>query len=254
MLIRSLWLVLCLTLALPDARAEALHFVTEEFPPFSFSRGAQVGGAMTEVVQAVCQHLNYQCEFAVYPWRRSLQLAEDGLVDGIFTVIDSPARQQAFHITPMIVTSRYDVYSLRGNDFEYRQPSDLRGQVIGVYGPSGTSFVLGEVLRDVADVQIQMTTNNQRLMLMLNAGRFGRNGLVVLNSDVARHLTTHNASYRVRRAGHLAEISYGIGFSRKKVSEAQFQAFTRGLRQLTEQGQIATILQAHGLQPSNSRD
>lgn len=250
MLIRSLWLALCLSLALPDARAETLHFVTEEFPPFTFSRGAHVGGAITEVAQAVCAHLSYDCSFAVFPWRRSLQLAEDGLVDGIFTVIDSPARQQAFHITPMIVTSRYDVYSLRGNEFDYRQPSDMRGKVIGVYGPSGTSFVLGELLKGVKDVQIQMTTNNERLMLMLNAGRFGRDGLVVLNSDVARHLTTHNASYRVRRAGHLAEISYGIGFSRKKVSQAQFAAFARGLRQLTEQGRIAAILQTHGLKPA----
>lgn len=247
MLIRSLWLALCLSLALPDARAETLHFVTEEFPPFTFARGAQVGGAITEVAQAVCDHLQYHCSFAVFPWRRSLQLAEEGQVDGIFTVIDSPERQRTFHITPMIVTSRYDVYALRGNEFEYRQPSDMSGKVVGVYGPSGTSFVLGEVLKGVDNVQIQMTTNNQRLMLMLNAGRFGRNGLVVLNSDVARHLTTHNASYRVRRAGHLAEISYGIGFSRKKVSEAQFQAFTQGLLQLTEQGRIATILQAHGL-------
>lgn len=250
MLIRSLWLALCLSFAMPDARAEALHFVTEEFPPFTFSQGAHVGGAITEVTRAVCQHLDYRCEFAVYPWRRSLQLAEDGQVDGIFTVIDSPERQHAFHITPMIVTSRYDVYSLRGNEFQYRQPDDMRGKVIGVYGPSGTSFVLGQILKDVADVQIQMTTNNQRLMLMLNAGRFGRNGLVVLNSDVARHLTTHNASYRVRRAGHLAEISYGIGFSRKKVSEAQFQAFTQGLQQLSEQGRIAAILLTHGLSPA----
>jgi len=250
MLIRSLWLALCLSLAAPAAWAETLHFVTEEFPPFTFARGAQVGGAITEVVQAVCTHLQFNCSFAVYPWRRSLQLAEEGQADGIFTVIDAPERQRAFHITPMIVTSRYDVYSLRGNEFDYRQPSDMRGKVIGVYGPSGTSFVLGQVLKDVEDVQIQMTTNNQRLMLMLNAGRFGRNGLVVLNSDVARHLTTHNASYRVRRAGHLAEISYGIGFSRKKVSEAQFQAFTQGLQQLTAQGRVATILRSHGLNPA----
>jgi polar amino acid transport system substrate-binding protein len=250
MRMRSLCLVLCLLLMAPSVRAEALHFVTEELPPFSFSQGALVGGAITEIAQAVCQHLNYECIFAVYPWRRSLQLAEAGVVDAILTVIDSPERQQAFHLTPMIVTSRYDIYSLHDNDFEYRQPSDMSGQVIGVHGPSGTSFVLGELLKEVKDVKVQMTINNQRLILMLNAGRFGRNGLVVLNSDVASHLTTHNESYRLRHAGQLAEISYGIGFSRKKVSEAQFEAFTQGLRQLTEYGDIAAILQAHGLSPA----
>ncbi len=86
---------------------------------------------------------------------------------------------------------------------------------------------------------------------MLNAGRFGSEGVVVLNRDVARHLIEHESLYAVRHAGHLASIEYGIGFSRKKVSSAQFQAFNRGLGTLRSNGQLATILQRYGLQPAN---
>jgi polar amino acid transport system substrate-binding protein len=111
--------------------------------------------------------------------------------------------------------------------------------------------VLSEPLKGVADVEIILATNNQRLMLMLNAGRFGQNGLVLLNRDVARHLVDHHQLYGVRPAGHLAAISYGIGFSRKKVSEVQFQAFNAGLMTLIKDGQLTTILQRYGLQPVN---
>ncbi len=251
MLMRMSLFIFALLLCGGQAAANDLHFVTEEFPPFSYSRGNNAGGALPDVVNQVCRMLNYHCSIEVLPWRRALQLAEDGEVDGIFTVIQSPARSQAFFITPMLVTSGYDFYTRRGSDFTYQRPEDLRGRQIGVYGPSGTSFVLSEALKGVADVEIRLATNNQRLMLMLNAGRFGQNGLVLLNRDVARHLVDHHQLYGVRQAGHLAAISYGIGFSRKKVSEVQFQAFNAGLTTLIKDGQLTAILQRYGLQPVN---
>jgi polar amino acid transport system substrate-binding protein len=73
-----------------------LHFVTEEFPPFSYSRGNNAAGALPDVVNQVCRKLDYHCSIEVLSWRRALQLAEDGEVDGIFSVIQSPARHQAF--------------------------------------------------------------------------------------------------------------------------------------------------------------
>jgi polar amino acid transport system substrate-binding protein len=240
-----------LLLSAGHTAANELHFVTEEFPPFSYSRGNNAGGALPDVVNRVCLLLNYHCSIDVLPWRRALQLAEDGQADGIFTVIDSPARNQAFFITPMLVTSGYDFYTRRASHFTYQHPEDLRGRQIGVYGPSGTSFVLSEATKTVADVEIRLATDNQRLMLMLNAGRFGQDGLVLLNRDVARHLVDHHQLYGVRPAGHLAAISYGIGFSRKKVSEVQFQAFNAGLTTLIKDGQLTAILQRYGLQPAN---
>lgn len=246
---RTIGLVLTILFCSAAPAAESLHFVTEEFPPFSYSRGATASGAFPEIVNATCRTLNWQCSIEVLPWRRALQQAEEGEADGIFTVIQSPERQQAFFITLMLVTSGYDFYTLRSNTFRYTQPSDLRGRQVGVYGPSGTSFVLQESLKDTPDIEVKIVTSNQRLLLMLNAGRFGAQGVVLLNHDVAHHLIEHEYLYALRPAGHLASISYGIGFSRKKVSAERFQAFNQGLNTLRNSGQLATILQRYGLQP-----
>ncbi|WP_339079905.1 transporter substrate-binding domain-containing protein [Pseudomonas sp. TMP9] len=250
MLIRNLLLAMA-TLASNGVWAAQLHFVTEEFPPFSYSRGATASGAFPEIVEATCALLQWRCTIEVLPWRRALQQAEEGVVDGIFTVIQSPARQAAFFITPMLVSSGYDFYTQRSSNFQYTQSSDLSGRQVGVYGPSGTSFVLQKSVRRTPNVVIKLVTNNQRLLLMLNAGRFGEEGVVVLNHDVAKHLIEHEYLYAVRQAGYLTSIEYGIGFSRKKVSSAQFQAFNRGLGTLRNNGQLATILQRYGLQPAN---
>ncbi|MDX1298097.1 MAG: transporter substrate-binding domain-containing protein [Pseudomonas sp.] len=219
MLIRKALAVLSILIPASTA-AEELHFVTEEFPPFSYSRGAIASGALPEIVAATCMILQWHCPIEVLPWRRALQLAEEGEVDGIFTVIQSPARQQAFFITPMLMTSDYDFYTRRSSNFRYTQPDDLRGRPFGVYGPPGTSFILQEHLQDTPNVEVKLVTNNLRLLLMLNAGE-------------------------------LTSISYGIGFSRKKDSLAQFQAFNRGLSTLRNSGQLATIVQRYALQPTD---
>lgn len=251
MLIRTALSVLAALLWSSTSPATELRFVTEEFPPFSYSRGALASGALPEIVEAACTTLQWHCPIEVLPWRRALQLAEEGEVEGIFTVIQSPSRQRAFLITPMLVTSGYDFYTQRSSNFHYTRPEDLAGRQIGVYGPSGTSFVLQETLKNISDAEVKLVTNNQRLLLMLNAGRFGDQGVVMLNRDVAHHLIEHERLYALRHAGHLTSISYGIGFSRKKVSETQFQTFNAALRTLRQDGRLATILQRYGLQPAN---
>ena len=55
------------------------------------------------------------------------------------------------------------------------------GRTVAVYGPSGTSFVLSEHLAQVDDVQMILESDNRRLMRMLQAGRFGGQGVAVVN-------------------------------------------------------------------------
>ncbi|WXL24902.1 transporter substrate-binding domain-containing protein [Ectopseudomonas mendocina] len=243
-LIYALGLMGCVNYSL----AAEVNFVTEEFPPFSYSRGAMASGAFPEIVMLVCQHLKWSCSIEVFPWRRALQLAEDGEVDGIFTLIDSPARRASFYLTPMIAVSHYNFYTRRENDFIFTKPDDLKGAKIGVYGPSGTSYILEETLKDVDDIDISLITNNQRLLLMLSAGRFGKKGIVVLNNDVARHLIDHDRLYALRNAGYMASTSYAIGFSRKKVTPEIFTAFNDGLKRLKQSGEVAQILKRYALE------
>ncbi|CAN7372466.1 transporter substrate-binding domain-containing protein [Pseudomonas sp. LjRoot71] len=247
MQLRVCLLLGCLLWGAP-AIAQQWQFATEEFPPFTFSRGGKPpAGAVTEMVQAACAHLREQCRIDVMPWGRALRMGEEGLVDGIFTVIRAPEREQAFYISRMLVESRYDIYGPLNSTQRNLQAADLGGRRVGVYGPSGTLLVLQRALRGVADVQIETVANNQRLLLMLEVGRFGRDGVVVLNRDVARHLITWDQLRNVRQLGQLESVAYGVGFSRKKVSFEQFQAFDRALGELAAQGVLEQIARRYGV-------
>lgn len=254
----SILLIGLCTLA-TQTSAEEWRFVTEDFPPFSRAAGApaqtndgiqQAGGPLVEIVHAVCARLDLNCPIVLHPWQRALHLAEDGEVEGIFTVVRSPQRERAFHITRMLVTSRYAVFARKDSGFVYSQPGDLAGRLIGVYGPSGTSYVLSQHLEPVAGAQVHLTASNRRLLRMLKSGRFGEGGLAVLNQDVAWYLIEEEQLDELREAGELTSVSYGIGLSRKRISEAQFQSFERALDELIADGTVSEILRHHQLEPA----
>lgn len=249
-------LLTCLGLQACISMGAELHFVTEDFPPFTYPAepvsgthdASPAAGPLVEVVQAVCERLQYRCRIELHPWRRALDLAERGEADGIFTVVHSPEREAHFHITRMLVTSRYSVFARNNQVFSH--PKDLAGHMVGVYGPSGTSYALSERLRDVPDVEVRLVTDNRRLLRMLESGRFGENGLAVINQDVAWHLIDDERLATVREAGELESVSYGIGLSRKTVDVPQFRVFEQALGALVEDGTIPAILRRHQLQPA----
>ncbi len=232
------------------------RFVTEDFPPFTYPADASVSntagvgaaGPFVEVVSAICARLQYQCTITLYPWQRAFRLAEQGQVDGIFTLARSPQREQIFHISRMLVTSRYSVFAQADSSFVFNEPTDMVGRLVGVYGPSGTSYVLSERLKSVPDVRLHLTTDNRRLLRMLQSGRFGVDGLAVLNQDVAWHLIEEERLSGVREAGEMGPISYGIGLSRRTVSTAQFEAFEQALDAAIADGTVPAILRRHQLE------
>ncbi len=250
------WTAMLLALALPVgySHAEQVRFVTEDFPPFTFAATTAPidtpAGPFVDVISAVCAQLRIDCPIQLLPWRRALALAEGGEVDGIFTVIRSPERERAFHLTRMLVTSRYGVYARSASRFVFHRPEDLAGRTVAVYGPSGTSFVLGQHLTKVADVELILESDNRRLMRMLQAGRFGEQGVAVVNQDVAWHLIEQERLADIHEAGELQAVSYAIGLSRAAVSEAEFKRFNQALESLIADGTVARILRRYGLQPA----
>lgn len=235
------------------SNAGDFHFVTEEFFPFSYSvpdpstGASRPGGPLVEVAELVCERIQYRCSFEIHPWRRSLALAEQGAVDGIFTVIQSPEREQMFHISQMLVRSEYALFSHLSSSFAYRNPEDLAGRTIGVYGPSGTSYVLSKLLEKAPGARMHLVTDNLQLLRMLNSGRFGADGLAMINQDVAQNLIATHGLTSIREAGHLMPISYGIGFSRKAVSLHRFKVFQNALSTAVEDGSVRQILHYYGL-------
>lgn len=229
-----------------QAEAARWRFVTEVFPPFSYQENGEAAGPMIDVLKAACQRLKRTCDISVLPWRRALGMAERGEVEGIFTVVDTPERRQAFYLSPPILEARYSFFSRAESRFQYRKPDDLRGRMVGVYGPSGTLSALRELgVGQGLDEQVEL--DNLTALRKLAAGRYGPEGLVLINERVAQTLIATENLQGLRAAGEAKRFHYHFGLARLRLDEADNRAFAQAIRQLCQSGDLQRRLDPYRL-------
>ena len=239
-----------------SACAGELSFVTEPFQPFSYeeSPGTHVAaGPMADVVQAVCQRIGKTCRMAVLPWRRAYAMAANGEVDGLFSIIRIPEREKDFYVSAMVAESAYGFFAAATSAFAYRRPEDLRDHIIAVYGPSGTSIALDELVAATNQpVRVVLDISNPTVLKKLAAGRYGEGDKVIaaMNREVGSYLTANEKIAGIKYVGDFRKISYGIGLSRKKVTPEQFAEFNNALKTLIREGKVKAILDKYGLKPA----
>jgi polar amino acid transport system substrate-binding protein len=230
------------------SQAEAFQFVTEPYPPFNFKKDGKAAGAVPEIVFAVCERLKAQCDITVMPWRRALSMAEEGEVYGVFCISKIPERTEKFRLTRPIVKSAYSVYTINSSKLIYKTPEDLTGFTIGAYGPSGTIRAIEALTKDVKGIKIVTEVDNATALRKLSAGRYGKNGAVILNRDSFAYLENQEGVENLKSAGVFKKFNYYIGLSRKKVSAAEAAQFNAALLALSREGIIEKILSKYGLE------
>ena len=237
-------------LSMTPARAAPVRFLIEDFRPFSYLDGDAPAGPVPEVMKAVCAELAESCTIEQQPWRRVLQAAQAGEATGTF-VADLPERRADFWVTTPFVQSAVVLFERAESDFAYRGPDDLGSKRIGVYGPSGTS-IIGQAM--VADAHgtpnLVLETGNDVVLRMVSLGRYGPDGLGLVNREVGLDLIRKEQIPGLKIAGSVRPILYGLGLARKSVDEAAFRRWDAALVRLEQDGAIKAILTRYGLEPA----
>lgn len=225
-----------------------MHFVTEPFPPYTYAADGHAAGPMVDVLQAACARLAWRCEVEVLPWRRALNMAQRGEVEGIFTVVDSPERRQYFHVSPPVIEGRYVLFARQGSGFQYGgDPQVLAGRVIGAYGPSATALTLEQLIDGVPRTRSEIEPDNRTVVRKLAAGRYGEDGLALANEAVAQHLMREDGIRNLQPAGLVKAFGYSFGLTRQSIDLAQAQALAKTLYELCRSGRTAELLKPYGL-------
>lgn len=229
----------------------AMYFVTESFPPFTLAQDQRAVGPMADVLREACRRLAWQCRIDVLPWRRALALAEQGKADGIFTVVDIPERRAMFHVSVPVLKAHYALFGLKPAGTLRRLPAELAGREIGVYGPSATSVALQKLVAGRSDIAIRLEPDNLTVLKKLAAGRYGRNGLAMVNRDVAGWLIGNNAIANIGLAGPVSELAYSFGLSRRRVDAAVAGELDRALSDICRGGQTQRIAGSYRLKAAD---
>lgn len=99
-----------------------LSVVTESSPPFHYvDKYGRVAGETTEKVRQILRHARLEADFSVYPWARTITLAEKHPDTLIFSIARTAEREEKFHWIAKVSEFRLSVVGLRG-----RQHADKR--------------------------------------------------------------------------------------------------------------------------------
>lgn len=225
----------------------SLHFVTKEFPPYAW-RGAegQAAGPMVELLQRACARAHWQCHVEVMPWKRAYGLAASGQVDGVFPIVVSAERRATFRLSPEVVEGRYVLLSREG----LGSPASLAGRTIAAYGPSDASLSLRRLTESAPQAQTAVESDHGTVLRKLLAGRYGHDGLALVNEAVARTLVPRAAAGQLQAVGVVKELAYSYALVPGRASPTQAAAFAEAIRELCRSGQTAEIFRPAGLRAS----
>jgi polar amino acid transport system substrate-binding protein len=245
-------LVVGMILAGARGWAADLTFVTEPFPPYSYpvsSSDPTAAGPMAEVVQAVCARIRATCHARVYPWREAYFMVTDGQVDGMFSLMPTEDRKKILYFTDVSVGGAYTFFAEDGDRIHYRKPQDLDGRTIAVYGPSGTSTALENIMNQTTARSVMEVTNDV-VLKRIQDKRYGDHPLFLMNRDVAFSMMKQYGIQNMKPVGDLLPVAYAVAFSRKRANSMQVIEFNNAVKALVRDGVIRGILRKYGLTPA----
>jgi polar amino acid transport system substrate-binding protein len=85
------------------------------------------------------------------PWRRAQDEVANGTAHGLFTIGWNEERAKTFYFSPPILNTEYGFFVRNDNPLKFNQVLDVKGYVVGVFGPSNTSFFLEKIKEERFD-------------------------------------------------------------------------------------------------------
>jgi len=238
----ALSLAVVLTTVLAPARfagAADLILNTQDFAPFSYEVNGVVSGPPADVIRRVCADAKITCDMRLLPWRRAQQEVEDGKAHGMFVIGWNAERAKSLHFSPPLLTTEYGFFVREDNPLKFTQTADVKGYVVGVFGPSNTATALGKIKAEVGDLTIDMTPDDESAFRKLSLGRVKA---VFSNRDVGYDLAKKLGITNIRYSGRQQSLKYYIGFSQKFADKKLVDQFNAAYRALHKQGVIQEIL------------
>ncbi|OWY39953.1 hypothetical protein CEK28_04210 [Xenophilus sp. AP218F] len=237
-----------------QAAQRELHFVTQPFPPFIEERAdGSVGGVLVAILQEACRRLDWRCDVQLMVWKRALLTIEQGGADGLLLAQDVPERRAVMDLSLPVVNSRYGLFVLSDAGFGYRQPSDLAGHAVAVYGPSLSQTNCANLLKGVPDASMLVEKDAETVLRKLSAGRYGPQALAFSNEDVARYWMAQDRIDNLRLLASIQPLSYLYGFTRSRLRPGTVEAFNQALDSMCRDGALRRLSAPSGVRLSSCR-
>jgi len=220
----------------------AVHLGIGEWPPY-FSASLKHSGSFAYIVTQAFAAMGYDVTYALLPWKRALQEAAEGRLDGTPGWKSTPERAQSFLFSDPVITSTSVLFRMVWTPLSWQSLDDLKHLRIAV--TAGYSY--GAAF-DAAVAEKRLTVDTARddvtaFRMMLDK----RVDLVLMNRDVGRdilrrQLDPSEAAFIIDDPTPVDEQPSSLAISKKTPNAAQLIAdFNLGLKKVGDQGLLEEV-------------
>jgi polar amino acid transport system substrate-binding protein len=179
--------------------------------------------------------------------RRGEHGLDSGEYQGMFPLVATKQRQESYFMMQPVVTTSYVFIARKTPPWTYVGPQSLEGRTIGVFGPSGTSAALEEIVKANSTARLEIEVSNDVVLRKLAGGRYGADGLAFANRDVASALIAQQGIADLEFASGAQTIFYTIALSKTKLPEGVAKQFDQTLSKMKDSGVLQEILATYKL-------
>ena len=127
-LLTALFLACLSTFAL----GEKLRIVTDPWPPYAYQEGEQIKGIDYEVTAEVFRRQGVEVEWQFLPWKRCLNMLEQGQADGVLDIFQTRQRDSLlFYPSEPLSTVEFALFYAKARPHVVNSLDDLKGLTVG---------------------------------------------------------------------------------------------------------------------------
>jgi len=219
------------------AHAESIRILTEEFPPYNYTKDGKITGFSTEVIQAVLKQVKIQGEFQSVPWARAYEIAQSTENVLIYSIARNPQRENLFKWVGVIAQTQYYLFSLPNRKLKIDHLDQAKNfQIATVNEDVGEQFLIAKGFLKGVNLQssVKYELNYEKLKL-------GRVDLWIMPELVAIHLARQagdapaKSLTRSYAINDLGSDGYYMAFG-AKTPDALVERLSRGLATIKRDG------------------
>lgn len=217
---------------------------TLEYPPH-LGEHLEGNGALIEITKAAFAHHDLSVEVLFLPWRRALDWADQGRIDGMIGVWYTKQRSKSFYYSDPIYPNQMVFYQGKKAKVSFDSFKDLAEQNKIVGSVRGYAHVKG---LEQSGVEIRYVNNDIQNFKLLERGRID---LVTVDKDYASYVLRlpelANIADQLEPFNRVLEVKqqHLIISHKAKDAKTKLAAFNTGLKKMKQDGKIKAILQKY---------
>lgn len=133
-------------LANAQETSHALTIHTEHFPPYNYAREDNITGINIEVVKALCEHADVECNFALFPWNRAMRMTKNTSSTALVSTARNEEREDEFLWIGPLVSGINCMYKMASrDDIVINTNNDLSNYILGTSSDASYNELLSQL-------------------------------------------------------------------------------------------------------------